>query len=290
MELRQIRYFVAIAEERNFTRAARRLGVSQPPLSFQIRKLEEELGTRLFDRTSQKVELTPAGVAFEAGARRVLEEVQKSRAAARDAANGLAGTVHIGFIASASYALVPRLVRRAAKAMPNVAVRLYDATNERQIEMLRRGELDAGFVRLPIDAPDVACTVVLREPYCAVVPADSPLARQRTVRLADLRDRSFVVSPRRVAPAYFDLFIRVCNKAGFSPRIVHELERVQTILDIVAADLGIGFLPESVRHIRASGLAFLRIADIKERAEIGLIQAASPMARRLTGLSAEGDK
>jgi len=285
MELRQLRYFAAVAEERNFTRAARRLGVSQPPLSFQIRKLEEELGTRLFNRTSQKVDLTPAGVAFQAGARRVLDEIQKCREAARDAAAGLAGTLSVGFIASASYALVPQLVRRVARSMPKVGIRLYDATNERQIELLRRGELNAGFVRLPIDASGIACEVVLREPYCAVVAADAPLARRRTVRLADLREWAFIVSPRRVAPAYFDLFIRACDRAGFSPRIAHELEKVQTILDIVAADLGIGFLPESVRHIRSAGLAFLRISDLVEQAEVGLIHDGSPLAEQLVRLA-----
>ncbi len=285
MELRQIRYFAAVADERSFTRAARRLGVSQPPLSFQIRKLEDELGTRLFDRSSQKVELTASGIAFQTGARRVLDEVQKCREAARDAASGLVGTLHVGFIASASYALVPDLVRRVAKAMPKVGIRLYDTTNERQLEMLRRGELDAGFVRLPVAEPDIACETVLREPYCAVVPSDSSLAKRRTIRLAELRERAFIVSPRRVAPAYFDLFIRACNRAGFSPRIAHELEKVQTILDIVAADLGIGFLPESVRHIRSQGLAFIRISDLKERAEIGFVHSGTPLARQLAKLA-----
>ena len=217
MELRQVRYFAAVADERSFTRAARRLGVSQPPLSFQIRKLEEELGARLFDRSSQKVELTAAGAAFQIGARRILDEVQKSRDAVRDAASGLVGTLHVGFIASASYELVPNLVRRVAKAMPKVGIRLYDTTNERQIEMLRRGELDAGF------RPTACRGARYRLRDC---PPRTVLCRRaigfgarqaRTVRLAELREHAFIVSPRRLAPAYFDLFIRACNRGGVQP-------------------------------------------------------------------------
>lgn len=274
MELRQIRYFKAVAEERSFTRGAQRVAVSQPPLSLQIKKLEEELGSELFVRGRTEVTLTTAGAALLPNANRILAAVADAVEAVQNAAKGVTGVLRIGFVASASFDLIPRFVRALQARHPRIEVRLVDGTTRKQIELIHSGELDFGLVRLPIDDGRLVSSVIKREKFVFVANESHPLAvRNKPVRLAELKDETFVFFPRKFAPPFFDLFISSCNSAGFSPSILHELEQIQTCLDVVASGIGVSVQPESVRSVRSAGLAYLPIEDFDRHAEIGLIHA-----------------
>jgi DNA-binding transcriptional LysR family regulator len=257
VELRHLRYAVALADELHFARAAARLHIAQPPLSQQIKALEDELGVRLFDRTSRRVGLTDAGAAFIAEARRTLASAEQAIEAARRAARAETGRLAIGYVSSASYELLPAVLRAFRRRAPDVLLVLEEMNSSEQSLGVLAGTLDLGFVRRP-PPPDrrLAGTVVRREPIVVAVPRDHALAAARAIRLRALALEPFVIFPARPRPSWADAALDLCRGAGFEPRVVQEAVEMVSALSLVAAGIGIALVPGAVRAVRRPGVVF----------------------------------
>jgi DNA-binding transcriptional LysR family regulator len=264
MELRHLRYFVAVADEGHVTRAAERLGIQQPPLSQQIRALEGELDVQLFHRKPRGVELTHAGETFLAEARAILERVEHAAAAARRTARGEAGRIGIGFTSSASFhPFVPRAIRTFREAQPLVALSLEEGGTAELVEMLRAEKLDAAFVRSPIgQAAGIEVASVLEEEMVAAFPAGHPLstgAAAARLPLSALEGETFILYRRPLGPGLYDAIIAACQRAGYSPQIGQEAPRMLSTLSLVAAGLGVTLVPDSMRRLGVEGVAYKRL-------------------------------
>ncbi|GAA3674797.1 LysR substrate-binding domain-containing protein [Nonomuraea antimicrobica] len=259
MNLQQLRYAVALADELNFGRAAQREGVRQPPFSQQIGKLEEELGVRLFERTTRQVRLTPAGEAFVAQARTALAHAELAVEAARRVGRGEEGRLAIGFVGSATNLTLPRVLRRFRARYPGVQVELRERTSAQQAEELREGLLDVGLLHAPLAGPaaEVLSTrTVARELLLAALPTGHPLAARAPLPTSALAWEPFVMFPRRLGSALYDQVIGVARAAGFEPRVVQEAVQMQTIVGLVAAGMGVSIVPESVARLRRGDVVF----------------------------------
>lgn len=257
MDLRQMRYAIAVAEELNFTRAAQRCNVSQPPLSRAIRELEDEIGARLFERDKHHVALTLAGAVFIADARKALEMIDGGSERARRAAQGLSGTLAIGFGGSTVYALVPTLMRRFRKTTPEVEIVFHAMSVLHQIEALRSGEIDVGIVRLPIFDELIETRFVHSEPLIVALPIGHPLlAHSGAVEIEALQASRFVAyQPTRGYNVHADLHA-LCLLAGFDPTIAHEAPTTEAVIGIVACGEGVAIVPASAERLRMRGVAF----------------------------------
>jgi DNA-binding transcriptional LysR family regulator len=261
MELRHLRYFVAIAEEGHITRAAARLGIQQPPLSQQIRALENELDALLFRRLPRGVALTPAGEAFLVEAREILTRVDEARAAAMRAARGEQGRIGIGFTSSASFhPLVPRAIREFREAHPLVALSLEENGTAELVTGLRQATLDVAFVRSPIEAgAGLIVESVLEESMVAALPAGHRLsagAAAPPLPLAELSAQTFILYRRPLGPGLYDAIIAACQRAGFAPQIGQEAPRMLSTLSLVAAGLGVTLIPASMQRLGVPGIAY----------------------------------
>src|SRR6478609_8378054 len=255
MEIRHLRYFVAVAEELHFGRAAQRLHIQQPPLSRQIQDLETELGFPLFERSRRRVELTPAGIALLGRARQVFEALDVAIHDARSASDGETGRLVIGYPSSLAYSGLTELLRAFRTRFPSVELSLRELPPGDQIDGLKAGSLDVGFVRSSLDEPGLSAELVRREPLMAVLPDDHRLATRRSVPLEALSNEPFVLFPRARGPAFFDQLITLCGTAGFTPRVVQEAPQLD-IVSMVAAGFGVSIMPASMRNFRRPGVAF----------------------------------
>lgn len=252
MELRHLRYFVAVAEEEHFGRAAKRLHIAQPPLSRQIQDLEAELGFALFDRSRRRVELTAPGRVFLLQVRRTFDALDLAVREARRASRGEIGRVIVGYISSLAYSGIIELIRAFHAHLPSVDVTLRELSPQAQIEALKAERIDVGFVRGPLDDTVIASECMRSEPLLVALPAEHPLVRRKRIDLALLAREPFVLFPRERSPAFFDDIMALCRAAGFSPRIVQEAPHLD-IISLVAAGFGVSILPESIRTIRRKG-------------------------------------
>ena len=286
MELRHLRYFVAVAEEQHVTRAAERLGMQQPTLSQQIRILERELDVQLFRRLPRGVALTAAGVAFLADARAILAQLDHAVATAKRTARGEQGRIAVGFTSSAPFnPFVPRVIRVYREAFPLVALTLEEGGTTELIEGLRNERIDAAFIRTPIaDREGLVVQILLEEPMVLALPRGNVLARKKgaskALSLAAVAGEIFVIYRRPSGPGLHDVIVSACNAAGFSPRIGQEAPRIGSTLNLVAAGLGISLVPESLQLMRMDGVVFRRLA--------GTVQPKAPLyfAARRTEASA----
>ena len=257
MELRHLRYFVTLAEELHFARAASRLGIAQPPLSQQIRALEEEIGVQLFLRTKRRVELTAAGGAFLEESRKVLAQAGRAVLAARRAARGEVGQLEVGFVSSVVYGKAQSIFRLMRVRYPDVSLTLRELTSEEQVEAVKGYGLDVGLIRPPVNgAESLTVRVIGREPLVVVLPRLHRLARQRRIAMEALAGEPFLQIPRRVAPGFYDQFIGICSRAGFSPRVVQEARSTQTIVSLVAGGMGVSIVPASMRNLQRTGVVY----------------------------------
>ncbi len=254
-ELSHLRCFAAVAEELHFGRAAARLNMTQPPLSRQVQLLEHALGVGLFERTSRSVRLTPAGRAFYAEARRILDLAEGAGLAAKRVARGEAGSVTIGFTAAASYGFLPRLIAAARAEMPEVDLALREMVTADQTEALSSGRIDLGLLRPPVDRRGGAEAVcVARERLVLAVPRGHPLAAGREPAIRDL-DRQPLIMYSPVEGRYFyDLLAGLFQAAGVAPRHVQHISQAHTMLALVGAGIGVALVPEAARSLRFDGV------------------------------------
>jgi DNA-binding transcriptional LysR family regulator len=259
MELRHLRYFVAVAEELHFGRAAERLHIAQPPLSRQIRDLEREVGTPLFARVPRGVELTPAGRAFLPEARLTLAQADRAGRAARRAAEGEVGRLRVGFVeGAADAAVLPDVLGFFRMHLPDVGVSLFEMDALQQAEALRTDRIDVGILHSPpADAAQwLRVEPVYADPMLAALPAAHRLAARARPALGDLASEPFVLFPRPGAPELHDALIARCRAAGFSPRVVQEAAGWHTLAGLVAAGVGVAFVPRSLALLGRPGVTY----------------------------------
>jgi DNA-binding transcriptional LysR family regulator len=256
MELRHLRYFVVVAEELHFRRAAERLHMSQPPLSQQIRALEHEIGATLFERNQRKVELTAAGEAFFERAREILDAVEDAARQARRVQRGEVGRLAVGFVGSAMYSFVPELLRKFRSHAPDITLRLHELGTSEQLRQLEDGRLDVGFVRVPRTRPELTFETLLEEPVVAALPDAHPLATHPLLRLADLEGEPLVLLTRAGAPGLREALAEAIDRLGGEERVVQEAAEMQTVIGLVAAGVGVSLVPESVRALARAGVTY----------------------------------
>jgi len=267
VKLHQLRYFVTVAEELHFGRAASRLRMAQPPLSRQIHELEDELSTRLFNRTNRGVELRDAGRILLEEARTALAQIDHAADAARRAGQGEIGQLVVGVVPTVDTQVFTRILRAFSARYPNVQVVIRSLNTTTQIQGLRVGTLQAGFLRLPVRDDALTIKLVSREPLIAAIPAGHRLASVGRLSLATLADEPHVIFPRQVAPGYYDMIVSLYREANLHLRIAQEAEHVQTILGLVAGGFGVSVLPGTVRNLRPRGIVFRRLSGRLPRAE-----------------------
>lgn len=259
MELRHLRYFMAVAEELHFGRAAARLYMAQPPLSQQIRQLENEIGVLLFERTNRRVQLTEAGQVFFTDARAILERVDTAVERAQQAARGEAGWLGIGFVASAAYGILPDILRQFREQYPGVELTLEELHGGEQGEALREHRIHVGFTRLPADEEGVILECVVREPLLVALPTSHRLAPQETVPLTALEREPFIQFPPEPQSHYATFVTRLCQEAGFTPNVVQKTGELATTVSLVAAGIGVAIVPGSVENLHRDGVVYRTI-------------------------------
>ena len=267
MELRHLRYFVVLAEELHFGRAARRLAISQPPLSVAIRQLEGSVGAQLFERNSKEVRLTPAGSALQASARHLLRAAEEAALEARDVSQGSAGRLRIGFVGAMLYRGLPQALRKFQAKHPAVRVTLAELNSGEQIAELLHDRLDFGFVHTSRMPAELRHVLLLSEPFVACLPVGHRLARRRTVAMASLRDEPFVLFSRNVSPDYHERILAICADAGFRPEVRHEVRHWLSVVSLVSQGMGVALVPSAMRHAALRGAVFRPLEEAAARSE-----------------------
>ncbi len=262
MNLRQLQYFVTLAAERNFNRAAERLNMAQPPLSRSIRQLEEEFGADLFDRTVRPLRLTPVGRLFHEQAKQVLDRVESMRSMMQSAAANERRRFTIGFVASTIYARLPELIRAFRMEAPDVELVLVESSTLDQITALKERRIDVGFGRIRFEDPAVSRTVLRHERLVAALPAGHRLAiGEGAVSLRELAGEPFILYPRAPRPSYADQVISLLRDHAIEPQIAHEARELQIAIGLVAAEEGIAIVPESVRRSRTEDVVYRDLVE-----------------------------
>jgi len=297
MDLRRLRYFIAVAEELHFGRAARRLHISQPPLSQQIQTLEQELGVPLFGRAGHRISLTDAGRELLPRARAVLSQAQAAKTAVQRVGRGESGMLEIGFTGSLPFTpVMPRVLHDFRQAYPGVQLQLRELSTREQIERLAEETLDVGFFR-PTQHEKLELLetrVVLREPLLLALHADNPLARRKRLPLSALAQEPFILYSRTVSTGLHDQILALCLKAGFAPRVVQEVHEMPTVIGLVAAGVGVALVAASMRQIHVPGVVFLPLVQSDASTDILLAwkrDGESPALRNFlaTALGKAGD-
>lgn len=254
MELRQLKYFIAVAEELHFGRAAESLHLSQPALSKQIQALEDSLEIQLLERTKHWVKLTLAGQKFLEIARRILEEVEEGIQVTKQVADGQIGRIRFGLTESTLFSIAPHLVKIYQTRYPQVDLILTSGGTETNVEALRTHQIDVGFVYLPIREPTLFVESLYEESYIAALPTTHPLAKRNQIPIQALADEPLIFYPRSLAPVLYADFIKCCEQAGFVPNIVQEAELAQTRIGLAAAEVGITFVLSTMQNLSAKGV------------------------------------
>ncbi|HVG26880.1 MAG TPA: LysR family transcriptional regulator [Acidobacteriaceae bacterium] len=272
MELRHLRYFVAVAQRKGFREASRFLHVSQPAISKTLTQLEQELGVELFARSGRTVRLTPQGEIFYEETLRTLQQSERAAEAAQRAARGEIGTLTLGFCSLATYAFLPGVVRQYKKLLPGVRLLFREMNPPQQEAAFSHGEIDVGITRPPFSrklARELHVKAILREPLLVAVPQAHPFAG-RKLKIADLSDEPFIMLQRDVSPTVFDAILGLCQEQGFAPRIQYEVDMPQTAFTLVAAGQGIAIVPLCTLNLRSEGVRFLRLQPDAYRADLVL--------------------
>ncbi|MEJ5896595.1 LysR substrate-binding domain-containing protein [Aquabacterium sp. G14] len=263
MDLRHLRYFVAVADEQNFTRAAEKLHISQPPLSRQIQDLEEELGLALFERGSRPLKLTEGGRFFYGHATRLLEQAAQAIRTTKRIAQ-MQRRLVIGFVPSTIYGALPRLVRLFRAAQPQTELALVEMSSVEQIEALKNGRIDVGFGRVRLDDPSVKREILREEPLVAAIPMEHELAQGRgPLSLTEIAKHDHLVYPRNPRPSYADQVLALFRDLGVEPRAVYEVQELQTALGLVASGMGLCLVPASANRMRPDEVIYRPVLEAK---------------------------
>lgn len=261
MDVRKLRYFAVLADERHFGRAARKLSLSQPPLSYAIRQLETELGARLFVRNSRNVRLTPAGVVLQREARALLRRMDETQELVKAVSEGRDGLIRLGFGGSMLYRGLPAIVDQFRSQLPAVDLSLREMASTDQIEALHRDEIDLGFVHVRTTPTGLDGFRYHAEPFVACLPATHRHANAKRVRLSQLQHDEFVLFSRKRSPDYYESIIGTCLSAGFVPNVRHEVAHWLSVVSCVANGLGVALVPRTLANSQLAGAVFLAVAE-----------------------------
>lgn len=265
MEFRHLRYFLALAEELHFGRAAQRLSISQPPLSLNIQQLEASVGARLFTRNSRGVQLTAAGQAFVPAARALLEQASAAMREAREVALGQAGELQIGFAGTLLYCGLPQVLQRFQDSHPRLRLVLRELSSSEQLSELVRDRLDLAFVHTPRVPPGFEQCLVASQSLMVCLPRTHPLATAASIHLQDLQAQALVVVSRTVSPDYHERILAECELAGWLPTVVHELRHWLSVVALVAQGQGVALVPQALARSALAGAVFVPLQDCNLR-------------------------
>jgi DNA-binding transcriptional LysR family regulator len=287
MKFRQLQFFMAVAEELSFSRAALKLHVAQPSLSTQIKALEDEVGARLFERDKRHVSLTPAGRRFQSRVAPVLSLADSAKTEARSTERGQLGTIDLGYTALSMFSTaLPHAIRRFRQQVPNVVITLRELTSLEQLHELGERTLDVGVLRKVDVSPPKGISIVewYRTPLVAAIPKDHPRAASDALSLADLKNEAFIMYPRQAGTGIYWQVMNLCTTAGFRPRVVKEVLESSTIIGLVAAGVGIAIVPADMNCIRFSGVVYRRISDPGAYSTLHLAKREGDPNEHLRGL------
>lgn len=271
MELRHLRYFLAVAETLHFGRAALQLQMAQPPLSQQIKQLETELGVQLFSRTRRKVSLTAAGVVLQQEAQQIFQQLEQAISRTQQADRGEVGRLEIAFVSSAMYSLLPDYLKQFREQYPHVEIVLHELSTQEQIQGLLANRLDIGFMRPPVAQKTLQAMPVLQEPLVAALPMRHRLASQSSLSIREFQGEAFVLFPRAMATRLYDQIISLCHQGDFSPTVIQQAAQMQTILSLVAAEIGVAIVPESLKNLQRRGVCFIPFQEKTPQAEVYVV-------------------
>lgn len=272
MELRHLRYFVAVAEELHFNRAAERLHIAQPPLSQQIKQLETELGVELFHRrTKRQVQLTEAGQVLLQATYPILAQLDQAICDTQRAGRGETGSLTIGFTSSVVYDVLPAILYRFRQHFPQVDLALQELTTTQQEEALHNQRIEVGFCHLPLKDTSLVSETILEESLVVVLPATHPLATETILSVRSLADESFILFPRHLGPGLYDQIVSFCKQANFSPKVMQEAIQMQTIIGLISAEMGVSLVPASLQNLQRVGVVYKPLQEAMPQVETAVV-------------------
>jgi DNA-binding transcriptional LysR family regulator len=275
MDLRHLRYFVAVAEERNFSRAAARLRIAQPPLSMQVRALEEELGAPLFDRSRRPIELTAAGAVFYRDVRKVLADIDAAQERARKAGGGEIGSLRVAFIPPVAGDLLAEVLRTFREHYPKIEVTLSEKHSSEQVGAIERGEVDVGFLRRSAGGQNFQYEPVCKNRMVLAVPARHSLRRQKPIRWEHLRNEPLVMLSAQFSPGFYDDFLRKCGRSDLSGSNIQLTDEIHTVFWLVSAGFGVSPVIDLLRREARKDLVFIDLPDDAPQVEIVMARSTS---------------
>ncbi len=301
LDFRRMRYFVAVAEELSFSRAAQLLHIAQPPLSAQIKQLEDDLGVQLFERTRRGVRLTAAGQVLLVEARRIFIQLEQTARIVERVGSGEVGRLNLGFVPSASNEVLPPLLHHFRSNFPDVELFLEEMTPDEIVKRLQNTQIDIGFFYLPFEEPNLDFRAVSRESLIVALPESHPLADQPLIELRALASEPFILPMRYKMPGLYGQVLALCRQAGFTPRAVQkDVWLIQTIVGLVAGGIGVALVPSSIRNFRRRGVVYRPVRDLASIVEMGVIwrrddssavlQAFLRLVQEICKMGDEGDK
>ncbi|MFN7651885.1 MAG: LysR family transcriptional regulator [Cyclobacteriaceae bacterium] len=275
MELRHLRYFKLLAEELHFRKASDKLHIAQPALSRQVKELEKELGVTLFERNRRKVVLSPMGKHLYNKTIAIFKLVEETKKELKELETMEVGKLRVGYVASALHSALPKFLTNLKKNKPRLQVSICEMSTSDQIESLRNGLIEVGFVRGPVNSKELIQTIVYKEDFALFLPANHPFVKKRLTDLRILREEPFVFFPRHYNPGYFDKTISLCERAGFSPNIQYEGLGSNTLLQMVGSGLGVTILPYSLKNSISKEVKSIPLTWIREKAELAMLTKAT---------------
>jgi DNA-binding transcriptional LysR family regulator len=271
MKLQQLRHFVTLSEEMHFGRAAKRLCITQPPLSLSISQLEESLGVRLFERDSKHVAITVAGQALLEKVREIVYQADRTVDFAKAIVNGRVGRIELGFTGSLVHRGLPEIIHAFTGSHPDIELSMREANSQRQTELVRSGRMDAGFVNMSVPPAGLESLIIYAEKFVVCLPAKHRLAKASSIAMEALRDEYFILISRESSPSYYDQLIAFCTAAGFRPKIRIEVAQILSKVALVASGLGVALVPESVARAGMAGIVFVPVAGCETRPNASLV-------------------
>lgn len=271
MELRQLKYFLALSQELHFNRTAEKLFIVQPALSKQIKNLEEEIGVKLFERNKRKVVLTEAGRYYQKEVQGLLQHLELINNRVRLVSHGASGEIRIGYVGSCIHTFLPDIISRLHEKYPQIHLYLDEMTSNTQMKALRSGALDLAFCRNPDLPTRFAGRAVFRETFSLVLPQSHPLREDHFHSVEQVAEEAFILPKRTDGDHYYQLQLSICETAGFSPYIAHETVHGHTALALVDQEFGVAILPTSFREVTSAGVRFIELTDIPQRSEITVV-------------------
>jgi DNA-binding transcriptional LysR family regulator len=270
METRLLKYFSVLAEELHFGKAAKKLHISQPPLSRQIMDLEEELGVRLFNRTKRNVQLTEYGRYLKRESHKLFNQIDIMKNHLEMMKNGVVGQIKIGYVGDFMHSTFPEILSDIKHQYPKIDTVLLESDTESQISELRTGLLDIGFVRTPIEAKDILVIPIYKETFSLILSKSHPLSSRKNIPLKELADEPYIGFSPRCPPPLSKSVMNICNKAGFSPKVVHRALQINSIVKLVENNIGYSIIPIGPKAVFKESVKFFELKDFPERAEISL--------------------